>query len=104
MKVFASTFTQTAKLSRMKVFARLFQKAAGFGAEPRDTAFLWFFLCAYLLKERTEKIFSMLHVLIHSILFFDTAGAKKRIKRNAVLRGVAPNPSRFLKKATQKLS
>ena len=25
----------------------------------------------------------MLHVLIRSILFFDTAGAKKRIKRNA---------------------
>ena len=81
--------------SRMKVFARLFQKAAGFGAEPRDTAFLWFFLCAYLLKERTEKIFSMLHILIHSILFFDTAGAKKRIKRNAVLRGSAPNPAAF---------
>ena len=44
----------------------------------------------------------MLHILIHSILFFDTAGAKKRIKRNAVLRGVAPNPSRFFEKSDAK--
>ena len=35
-------------------------------------------------------------------VLFGTAGAKRT--KNAVLRGVAPYPSRFLKKATQKLS
>jgi len=48
----------------------------------------------------------------NSILFFDTAGAKKRIKRNAEIisrlrarLGALPQvPGRFLKKATQKLS
>ena len=36
-----------------------------------------------MLKKRTERFSSMLHILTLSILFFDTAGAKKRIKRNA---------------------
>jgi len=43
----------------MKVFDRpFFKKVAGGGAEPRITPFLWFFLCGYLLKERTETVFS----------------------------------------------
>ena len=55
----------------------------------------------------------MLHILTLSILFFDTAGAKKRIKRNAEKvspvatgdLGLCPkSPGRFLQKATQKLS
>ncbi|MBR2407188.1 MAG: hypothetical protein IKB04_09170, partial [Clostridia bacterium] len=34
------------------------KKRPGFGAEPRKMPFLWFFLCGYLLKERTETVFS----------------------------------------------
>ncbi|MBQ5362913.1 MAG: hypothetical protein IIU63_06145, partial [Clostridia bacterium] len=53
-----------------KVLIKLFQKFAQVeGAKPSSlvatsetlfTAFLWFFLCAYLLKERTETVFSHL--------------------------------------------
>ena len=39
-----------------------------------------------------------------SVLFLGYVAARKRTKKNGVMRGVAPNPSRFLKKATQKLS
>ena len=42
----------------MKVFARLFQKAAGYGAEPHNTPFFWFFFCGYLLKKRTKTVSS----------------------------------------------
>ena len=84
-------------LSRLKVFDRpFFKKVAGakgsaLGRARRRETFHSPFLVLFaaILPKRTEKILSMLHVLIHSILFFDTAGAKKRIKRNAVLRGVA---------------
>ena len=53
----------------MKVFARLFPKAAQVeGAQPSSpsaegeilkTPFFWFFFCGYLLKKRTETVFSM---------------------------------------------
>ena len=77
----------------MKVFDRpFFKKVAGSKGSALGRArrreisyspFFWFFFCGYLLKKRTERFSSMLHILTLSILFLDTAGAKKRIKRNA---------------------
>jgi len=113
----------------MKVFDRPFFKKGrrDLGQRPKSrpqarnlsnavsirAANYWFIFLRLLRQKRTERIFSMLRVLIHSILFFDTAGAKKRIKRNAEnisrlrARPRAARPwmgGRFLKKATQKLS
>ncbi|MBE6675455.1 MAG: hypothetical protein E7594_01300 [Ruminococcaceae bacterium] len=102
----------------MKVFDRpFFKKVAGGGAEPRITPFLVLF--AAILPKRTETVFShkqqrelpkqgsslIYYVEVFlSVLFLGYVAARKRTKKNGVMRGVAPNPSRFLKKATQKLS
>jgi len=79
-----------------------FKKRPGCGAAPHKTLFLVLFAAPY--SKRTEKIFSMSHLLIHSVLFLGYVAARKSTKKNGDKRGVAPNPSRFLKKATQKLS
>ena len=62
---------------------RFFQKATEVeGEQPRDTAFLWFFLCANLVKKRTDRSRTCNIEKIRSVLF-DTAGAKKNIFRFA---------------------
>ena len=62
----------------------------------------WFFLCGCLLKERTERFFAMLRVLIHSVLFLGYVAARKSTKKNGGYRGAAPNPATFLKKGRSK--
>ncbi|MBQ7380695.1 MAG: hypothetical protein IJW69_01275 [Clostridia bacterium] len=46
---------------------------------------------AYCSKERTERAFSMLHVLIHSVLFLGYVAARKSTKKNGVFCGAQPH-------------
>ena len=46
--------------------------------ETNPTPFFWFFFCGYLLKKRTEKNFSMLHVLTFYPLFSLTPQAQEK--------------------------
>ena len=95
---------------RMKVFASLFSKSDwGLGQRPIITPFFWFFFCGYLLKKRTERNFSMLHILTFYPLFSLTPQAQEKSLAKKKRReyfapagatwGSAPSPRRLLKKA-----
>ncbi|MBQ2806599.1 MAG: hypothetical protein IJF08_06065, partial [Clostridia bacterium] len=46
--------------------------------ETNPTPFFWFFFCGYLLKKRTERIFSMSRNLIRHPLFSLTPPAQRK--------------------------
>jgi len=95
----------------MKVFARLFQKAAGskgraLGRLRRGEIFSAFLLVLFFApavsKKSTERIFSMLHVLIHFVLFLGYVAARKRTKKNGVIMGRCPKPQSLFEKSDAK--